>query len=107
MSNDATATASSGLEVSGDVLIEKMRSEMVEAWLKNHPDAQKLTAAERGEIHSMAAGMCVRDSAKAADISLETVRARRKRIYRKLNLEGAHSVMQELLAISLNRLAGR
>lgn len=105
---DSNARASQmGLEVGEGVLVEKMRSDFVEQWLTSNHDSQRLTAAERAEVHNMAAGMCVKDSAQASGISVETVRARRKRIYRKLNLEGAHSVMQCILALTLNKLAGR
>lgn len=106
--NDNTATAAqTGLSVNDDVLVAKLRDEYVEQMLRNHKDGHRLTTAERAEVHLMAAGLCVKDSAQASGISPETVRARRKRIYRKLNFEGAHCVMQSVLFLTLNKLAGR
>lgn len=101
------ATAQSGiLEAGIGVVEEKLRSELVESWLSK-VGGEKLTAAERAEVHSMAAGLRVIESARASGITVETVRKRRKSVYRKLGLDGAHSVMQALLALTLNRMAGR
>ncbi len=64
-----------------------------------------LTPAERMEILRIAQGYCCKDSAAASDISPETVRARRKRIYRKIAVSGASEVIARLLALSLKMLA--
>ena len=66
---------------------------------------RSLTPAERVEVLRLAQGFCCKDSAAAADISPETIRARRKRIYRKLGLSGASELISALLACSLEMLA--
>jgi hypothetical protein len=53
----------------------------------------------------MAQGFACKDSAAAGDVSPETIRARRKRIYRKLDLAGAGELISALLAVSLQMLA--
>jgi DNA-binding CsgD family transcriptional regulator len=64
-----------------------------------------LTPAERTEVMRMAQGFACKDSAAAAAISPETIRARRKRIYRKLDVPGAGDLIAALLALSLKMLA--
>ena len=64
-----------------------------------------LTRAERAEVLRMAQGFACKDSAAAADVSPETIRARRKRIYRKLDLGGSGELIASLLAASLKMLA--
>jgi DNA-binding CsgD family transcriptional regulator len=63
-----------------------------------------LTPAERSEVLRMAQGFACKDSAAAANVSPETIRARRKRIYRKLNLAGSGELISVLLALSLQML---
>jgi DNA-binding CsgD family transcriptional regulator len=64
-----------------------------------------LTPAERAEVLRMAQGFACKDSAAGANVSPETIRARRKRIYRKLDLGGAGELISEMLALSLQMLA--
>jgi len=64
-----------------------------------------LTPAERSEVLRMAQGFACKDSAAAANVSPETIRARRKRIYRKLDLAGSNELISTLLARSLEMLA--
>jgi DNA-binding CsgD family transcriptional regulator len=64
-----------------------------------------LTPAERSEVLRMAQGFACKDSAAAANVSPETIRARRKRIYRKIDVAGAGELISELLALSLRMLA--
>jgi DNA-binding CsgD family transcriptional regulator len=70
-------------------------------------DTTQLTPAERSELLRIAQGFACKDSAAAAEVSPETIRARRKRIYRKLGVAGAGEVVSALLALSLDELAGR
>ncbi len=63
-----------------------------------------LTPAERTEVLRMAQGFACKDSAAAANVSPETIRARRKRIYRKLHLAGSGELISVLLALSLQML---
>jgi DNA-binding CsgD family transcriptional regulator len=65
----------------------------------------KLTPAERAEVLRIAQGFACKDSAAAAGISPETIRARRKRIYRKLSMSGSSEVIATLLARSVQMLA--
>jgi len=75
------------------------------------PFAQKflegstLTPAERAEVLRMAQGFACKDSAAAANVSPETIRARRKRIYRKLDMSGSGELISTLLALSLKMLS--
>ena len=64
-----------------------------------------LTPSERAEVVRIAQGLACRDSASSADVSPETIRARRKRIYRKLDVSGASELLSSMLALSLRLLA--
>jgi DNA-binding CsgD family transcriptional regulator len=65
-----------------------------------------LTPTERTEMLRIAQGLGAKDSAAASNVSPETVRARRKRMYRKLGMTGgANEVVASLLALSLEALA--
>jgi len=64
-----------------------------------------LTPAERAEVLRIAQGFACKDSAAAANVSPETIRARRKRIYRKLDLSGSGELISGLLALSLRLLS--
>ncbi|MGC3998623.1 MAG: LuxR C-terminal-related transcriptional regulator [Anaeromyxobacter sp.] len=52
-------------------------------------EGTNLTPAERSEVLRLAQGFACKDSAAAANVSPETIRARRKRIYRKLDVPGS------------------
>jgi len=65
----------------------------------------RLTPAERVEVMRLAQGFGCKDSATAGNISPETIRARRKHIYRKLNVPGAGQLLAALLGHSLGMLA--
>ncbi len=68
-------------------------------------EGTNLTPAERSEVLRMAQGFACKDSAAAAGVSPETIRARRKRIYRKLDVPGSSELISALLALSLQMLA--
>jgi DNA-binding CsgD family transcriptional regulator len=68
-------------------------------------EGTNLTPAERAEVMRMAQGFACKDSAAAANVSPETIRARRKRIYRKIDLGGSGELISRLLALSLRMLA--
>ena len=68
-------------------------------------EGRSLTPAERAEVLRLAQGFACKDSAAAASVSPETIRARRKRIYRKLDVAGSGELISELLATSLKMLA--
>ena len=71
------------------------------------PNYHALTPAERAEIIRIAQGFACKDSAAAADVSPETIRARRKRIYRKLEVPGSGEIISALLALALESLVKR
>lgn len=64
-----------------------------------------LTPAEQGEVVHIARGFSIKDSASANDLSMETIRVRRKRIYSKLRVAGAHELNSILLGAALARLS--
>jgi DNA-binding CsgD family transcriptional regulator len=68
-------------------------------------EGKALTPAERAEVLRIAQGFACKDSAQAANISPETIRARRKRIYRKLQIAGSGELISSLLALSLRMIA--
>jgi len=68
-------------------------------------EGTNLTPAERSEVLRLAQGFACKDSAAAANVSPETIRARRKRIYRKLDVPGSGELISALLALSLRLLA--
>ncbi len=68
-------------------------------------DGSRLSPAERTELLRIAQGFSCKDSAGAAGLSLDTIRARRKRIYHKLNVAGATETLSYLLALALRQLA--
>ena len=68
-------------------------------------EGTNLTPAERAEVLRIAQGFACKDSASAAGVSPETIRARRKRIYRKLDVAGSNELISALLALSLRMLA--
>ncbi len=63
-------------------------------------NAADLTPAERSEVRDMAQGIASKDSAAAAGVSAETIRACRRRIYKKLGVcrAGMLISMLEMLA---------
>ncbi len=65
-----------------------------------------LSPAERTEVLRIAQGLACKESALASGISYETIRARRKRIYRKLGLGGSGELLSSLLGDSLQMLTG-
>src|SRR5512141_1191540 len=69
-------------------------------------EGTNLTPAERSEVLRLAQGFACKDSAAAANVSPETIRARRKRIYRKLGVPGSGELFSVLLALATQMLAG-
>ncbi len=68
-------------------------------------EGTNLTPAERAEVLRIAQGFACKDSAAAAGVSPETIRARRKRIYRKLDVPGSGELLASLLSLSLKMLS--
>jgi DNA-binding CsgD family transcriptional regulator len=68
-------------------------------------EGARLTPSERSEVLRLAQGFACKDSAAAAGVSPETIRARRKRIYRKLDMSGSGELISTLLGYALKMLA--
>ncbi len=64
-----------------------------------------LSPAERTEALRIAQGVSCKHSALDSGISYETIRARRKRMYRKLSVSGSTELVSSLLSVSLRLLA--
>ena len=79
--------------------------EILAPFTAKYLEGSTLTPAERAEVLRMAQGFACKDSAAAAGVSPETIRARRKRIYRKLDVPGSGELLASLLSLSLKMLA--
>lgn len=79
--------------------------EILAPFTAKYLEGTNLTPAERAEVLRMAQGFACKDSAAAAGVSPETIRARRKRIYRKLDVAGSGELISSLLTLSLKMLA--
>ncbi|GEJ58129.1 LuxR C-terminal-related transcriptional regulator [Anaeromyxobacter diazotrophicus] len=79
--------------------------EILAPFTAKYLEGSTLTPAERAEVLRMAQGFACKDSAAAAGVSPETIRARRKRIYRKLDVAGSGELISSLLMTSLNMLS--
>lgn len=75
-------------------------SKLVEEYL----EGSTLTPAERLEVIRIGEGLSCNQSAEKARVSKETIRARRKRIYQKLEVPGCNVLIAKLLAHSLERV---
>lgn len=73
----------------------------LEDLIKTHAGGTKFTRLEELELVRLAQGMHTAQVANFTMTSQETVRARRKRLYRKLGVGGQVEYMAELLALSL------
>jgi DNA-binding CsgD family transcriptional regulator len=79
--------------------------ELLAPFTSRFVEGTRLTPAERVEVMRLAQGFGCKDSAAAGNVSPETIRARRKRIYRKLDVPGAGQLLASLLGHSLGMLA--
>jgi DNA-binding CsgD family transcriptional regulator len=89
-------------------MVEKMAQidiEILQPFAARFLEGTNLTPAERAEVLRIAQGFACKDSASAAGVSPETIRARRKRIYRKLDVPGSAELLAKLLALSLKMLS--
>ncbi len=68
------------------------------------PRGGHLSPAEQVELYRIAQNYACKESAVASGVSYETIRARRKRIYRKLGIAGSGELISSLLGISLRML---
>ncbi len=79
--------------------------EILQPFAARFLEGTNLTPAERAEVLRIAQGFACKDSASAAGVSPETIRARRKRIYRKLDVPGSAEVVSKFLALALKMLS--
>ena len=79
--------------------------ENLAAFVADYLEGAPLTPSERYEVLHIARGFSIKDSANADHLCTDTIRVRRKRIYSKLSVAGAHQLNSILLGIALARLA--
>src|SRR5512139_2649939 len=79
--------------------------EILQPFAARFLEGTNLTPAERAEVLRIAQGFACKDSAAAANVSPETIRARRKRIYRKVDVAGSGVLIASMLKLSLDMLA--
>jgi len=79
--------------------------EILTPFAAKYMQGSTLTPAERAEVLRIAQGFACKDSAAAANVSPETIRARRKRIYRKVDVAGSGVLIASMLKMSLDMLA--
>lgn len=60
-----------------------------------------LSPCEHKELSHLARGLSIKDSARTMGLSPETVRVRRKRVYRKVGLSGHEALLARLVAEAL------
>ncbi len=65
--------------------------------LRRFGETYRLTPAERGALIDIAHGASAKESAQRLALSPETVRARRKRIFRKMGVDGCGAVLARFL----------
>ena len=96
---------SSSIEEEMDEPMAQIDIEILQPFAARFLEGTNLTPAERAEVLRIGQGFACKDSASAAGVSPETIRARRKRIYRKLNVPGSAELLSKLLALSLKMLS--
>ena len=64
-----------------------------------------LSPAEKLEVRNIAKGLTCIQSATLTNLSVATIRSRRKRIYAKLDVPGRYAILSELLSGALRRMA--
>jgi DNA-binding CsgD family transcriptional regulator len=89
----------------GEEQMAQIDIEILTPFAARFMEGTTLTPAERAEVLRIAQGFACKDSAAAAGVSPETIRARRKRIYRKLDVPGSGELLASLLSLSLKMLA--
>ncbi len=87
-------------------LMPEMDIEILVQIVSSFANGKSLTPAEKAELLRIAQGFASKDSARSADLSNETIRTRRKRLYRKLGVSGANEITSSLLMLALHALAG-
>jgi DNA-binding CsgD family transcriptional regulator len=99
-----TAPANGTTRIGGNTMAQ-IDIEILTPFAARFMEGSTLTPAERAEVLRIAQGFACKDSAAAAGVSPETIRARRKRIYRKLDVPGSGELLASLLSLSLKMLA--
>ncbi len=77
--------------------LRELDAARIERMLLSFSARNRLTGAERAALQDIARGLSAKESAQRLNLSPETVRARRKRIFRKVGADGCGSVMAQLL----------
>jgi DNA-binding CsgD family transcriptional regulator len=72
--------------------------ELVRAWLEAHVLAERLTDLEREEVMRLVVtGHSAAATSKELGLSEETIRARRKTVYRKLHIDNREALLRAIL----------
>jgi DNA-binding CsgD family transcriptional regulator len=79
------------------VCLSEPRDARISRLLKRFAETYRLTPAERGALLDIAHGASAKESAQRLSLSPETVRARRKRIFRKMGVDGCGAVLARFL----------
>ncbi|MHB1843550.1 MAG: helix-turn-helix transcriptional regulator [Deltaproteobacteria bacterium] len=83
--------------------LEELAEARLERKLELFAQEHRLTQAERAALQDIARGLSAKESALRLSLSPETVRARRKRIFRKVDADGCGAVMAQLLGSAARR----
>lgn len=85
-----------------------VRRTVIREYLKTKVNSlEELTDKDMVEIENLSYGKDAPTVAKLTGLGVETVRARRKRIYEKLGISGQLELQQALLAFTLNLLTDK
>lgn len=76
-----------------------------ESILDSYAKAYNLSPALRKELHHLSLGWPLRFTSERTGLGIDSIRARRKKIYKITGSRGADDVIQQLLTIAIRRLA--
>lgn len=87
----------------GTKSVEEIRSELVKEFVSEKLK-KRLAPREVRELERIVVGTSPKVSAFDDKVSIDSVRSRRKNLYRKLDIGGAEEIVQDLLARALKKL---
>lgn len=87
----------------GTKSVEEIRSELVKEFVSEKLK-KRLAPREVRELERIVVGTSPKVSAFDDNVSIESVRSRRKNLYRKLDIGSAEEIVQDLLARALKKL---
>lgn len=87
----------------GTKSVEEIRSELVKEFVSEKLK-KRLAPREVRELERIVVGTSPKVSAFDDKVSIDSVRSRRKNLYRKLDIGSAEEIVQDLLARALKKL---